>query len=353
MLPSRDRQEAGFRRAFLPAEVGRCTSASHDLKVLADTGVALSRAGRYADAADCYRKALAIKPGIPELRMNLALAEFKLGHFRAAIPMFRDIAAKQPQNEQAHTLLGMSYYGAGMYADAARALEPVLADSPANAELRYIVAQSYLWAADYSHALTEFEQLARDQPDSAGVHILLAQAQDGLGHADEALQELEAAARISPSEPNVHFGIGYLLWKGNRLEEAERSFRIELAHDANHAKACAWLGDIALQQQEYAKAKPLLEKAVRLDPKIRIAHLDLGGVHENEGNYSKAVLEYQAAIRLDPSRTDARYRLARVYQRMSRPEDARKELAALKQLVEKQGQDSLASVSGRGDAPAR
>jgi tetratricopeptide (TPR) repeat protein len=163
---------------------------------------------------------------------------------------------------------------------------------------------------------------------------------------------MEAAARISPSEPNVHFGIGYLLWKENRLDEAERAFRTELVHDANHAKACAWLGDIAVQRQQYAKAKPLLERALRIDPKIRIAHVDLGGVHENDGDDSKAALEYQAAIRLDPSRTDARYRLARVYQRMSRPEDARRELAAVKQLVDKQDQDSLLSVSRRDEAAA-
>jgi tetratricopeptide (TPR) repeat protein len=337
MLPSRDGEEAG-----------RCTSGAKDFKTLADSGLALSHAGRFADAADCYRKALALKPRIPELQLNLALAEFKLGHFRQAIPILRDLAT---QNEQAHTLLGMSYYGAEMYADAARTLEPVLADSPDNAELRYIVAQSYLWAADYRHALAEFERLVRDQPDSAGVHILLAQAQDGLGHPDEALHEMEAAARISPSEPNVYFGIGYLLWKVTRLEEAERAFRTELEHDANNAKACAWLGDIAVQQQQYAKAKPLLEKAVRLDSNIRIAHLDLGAVHESGGEYSKAALEYQAAIRLDASRTDARYRLARVYQRMSRPEDARKELAAVKQLVDKQEQDSLLSVSGRSERP--
>lgn len=215
------------------------------------------------------------------------------------------------------------------------------------------MAQSYLWAADYNHARNEFDRLARDQPDSAGVHILLAQAQDGLGHPDEALHEMEVAARISPAEPNVYFGIGYLLWKANRLEEAERAFRTELAHDANHAKACACLADIALQQQRYAEARALLEKAGRIGPGIRIADLDLGAVHENEGDYNRAAQEYKTAVHLDPNRTDARYRLARVYQRMSRTEDARKEIEAVKVLVQKQGQDSLASVSGRGGAPVR
>jgi hypothetical protein len=37
---------------------------------------------------------------------------------------------------------------------------------------------------------------------------------------------------------------------------------------------------------------------------------------------------------------------------MSRPEDARRELAAVKQLVEKQDQDSLLSVSRRDEAAA-
>ena len=40
----------------------------------------LTRGRRYAEA-ECYRFALAVKPGIPELQVNLALAQFKVGQF--------------------------------------------------------------------------------------------------------------------------------------------------------------------------------------------------------------------------------------------------------------------------------
>src|SRR5574341_658695 len=113
--------------------------------------------------------------------------------------------------------------------------------------------------------------MQRDDPNSGAVHMLVAQALDGLGHQNEAIAELRAAAAASPSEPNVHFGLGYLLWKQRRDEEAEREFRLELEHDPSHAQAYAWLGDIALRRNDTKSAVALLEKALALSPEIRIA----------------------------------------------------------------------------------
>src|ERR1039458_4907946 len=62
----------------------------------------------------------------------------------------------------------------------------------------------------------------------------------------------------------------------------------ELVNDPSHAQANAYLGDVLLQRDDAEAARPLLEKARRLDPKIRIVHLDLGILHAGRKEYDPA-----------------------------------------------------------------
>jgi tetratricopeptide (TPR) repeat protein len=74
--------------ACLHAQTGGCevlpAAKPEDINALANTGLALSRAKQYDAAAVCYRKVLAIDPNIPQIQLNLGLAEFKSGRFRQA-----------------------------------------------------------------------------------------------------------------------------------------------------------------------------------------------------------------------------------------------------------------------------
>ena len=90
-----------------------------DINLLAHNGIELSHAKRYDAAAVCYRKVLAIDPDIPEIQLNLGLAEFKSGRFRPAAELFQTVLKQDPKNMQARILLGMSFYGVRMFREAA------------------------------------------------------------------------------------------------------------------------------------------------------------------------------------------------------------------------------------------
>jgi tetratricopeptide (TPR) repeat protein len=319
----------------------------NDIPALAQAGVEFSHQQHFKEAADCYRKALAIDPKLRELQLNLGLAEFKLGDFHAAIGPLGATAALDPTNLQARTLLGMSYYGAGMFAKAVPELDRALAADSKNAQLHYVVAQSCLWSGKYARALQEFTWLLREQPDSAATHMLMGEALDGLGRETDAIAELQAAAAASPTQPELHFGLGYLYWKERRYEEAEREFRLELDKYPSHAQASAYLGDVLVHRDEARAAEPLLEKARRADPKIRIARLDLGILYAERKDNVRALRELRDAVRLDPSRADAHYRLSRVYLALGREAEAKAELAMVKQLHENRLEDALHRVSGK------
>jgi len=177
--------------------------------------------------------------------------------------------------------------------------------------------------------------------------MLMGEALDGLGRAAGAIVEFQAAAAASPTEPQVHFGLGYLFWKERRYDDAEGEFRRELANDPSHARAKAYLGDVLLRRDDAERARPLLEEARRLDPKIRIVHLDLGILHAGRQEYEPATRELREAVRLDPSRADAHYRLAQVYQSLGRATEAKTEFAAVKRQHEKSNGDLVQQISGK------
>jgi len=68
-----------------------------DIPSLANAGLALSKQQHYREAADCYRKALSIEPKLREVQLNLGLAEFKLGDFKAALGPLGAVLAIDPR----------------------------------------------------------------------------------------------------------------------------------------------------------------------------------------------------------------------------------------------------------------
>jgi tetratricopeptide (TPR) repeat protein len=316
-----------------------------DAAAFASLGSVLSREQKYREAASAYRNALALNPRLPGVQLNLGLAEFKQGHFRAAIRPFSAAVAADPHSLQARTLLGMSYYGTQDFAQAAKHLRIAARADPGSTELHQALAQSCLKAKQYSCAMEEFRQILQKDPDSVAAHVLLGEALDGLDKTSDAVVELQAAAKVAPREPEVHFGLGFLYWKLQRYDEAQRAFEDELAIDADHAQSLAYLGDIEMKKNNSEKAISLLSKAVQLNNQIRIAYLDLGGVFAEQKRYEEALAALRRAVALDPGQADAHYILARVYRAMGDTAASKEEFAKVRDLHQKAEDDLASKVS--------
>src|ERR1700722_13113343 len=86
-----------------------------DPEPYAHLGLLEARQEHFKEAVPLYRKALALKPGVPGLRLNLALALFKAGDLKAAIPEFtillKNAPPHSPEALRYTILLGMAHYG--------------------------------------------------------------------------------------------------------------------------------------------------------------------------------------------------------------------------------------------------
>jgi Tfp pilus assembly protein PilF len=111
-----------------------------------------------------------------------------------------------------------------------------------------------------------------------------------------------------------------------------------------------YLGAILVHDNDFAGAKPLIRKAIALRPDLYIAHFDMGIAYENEQQNDHAIAEYEEAARSDATRADAHYRLAKLFQKHGRKQDAEAEYAKVKQLHQKSAEDALQEVSGKRTA---
>jgi tetratricopeptide (TPR) repeat protein len=307
-----------------------------DAEPYAHLGFIEARQEHYNEAVPLYRKALALNPAMPGLRLNLGLSLFKSGALKPAIEVFTPLLKSQPASSpealRLSTLIGMAYYGLGQYATAVPYLREAIAQSPQDLPYRLVLAHSCLWSKQYKCVLDVYHEILTLNAESAEADMLAGEALDEMQDKAGATQQFRAAVKVNPREPNAHFGLGYLLWAQNQHEEAAQEFQAELANFPNNAEAMVFLADCDIQMNQPESALPLLEKAINIDPKLERAHLDLGILQADAGRRDDALRELKAAEKLVPDDVNVHWRMARIYQAMGRKDEAKLEFAKTNSL---------------------
>lgn len=300
-----------------------------DSEAYAHLGLLEARQEHYKQAVTFYRKALVGAPKMQSLHLNLGLALFKAGDLKAAIlefnPLLKTAAPASPDADRLNILLGMAHYGVQEYASAVPYLKAGVARDPQNLELRLTLAHSCLWSKQYQCVLDAYHEMLLQNAESAEADMLAGEALDSLKDPVGAIKQFRAAAQANPKEPEVHFGLGYLLWTQRQYPEAATELQAELANDPDHPMALTYLGDADSQLNKPELARPLFEKAIRINPSIELAHLDLGVLMSDAGRNDDALRELQVAARLAPNDTDVHWRLGRLYRKMGRMQEAKLE----------------------------
>jgi len=120
-----------------------------DAEAYGRLGLLEARQEHYDAAVPLYRKALALNPAMPGVRLNLGLALFKSGAMKAAIetwtPLLKGAAPSSPDTVRLNILMGMAHYGLGEYAAAVPYLRNVTVADPQNLPYRLMLAQSCMW----------------------------------------------------------------------------------------------------------------------------------------------------------------------------------------------------------------
>ena len=299
---------------------------------LAHLGLIKSKQEHYAEAIKLYRRAMALNPAMPGLRLNLGIALFKDGDYREAISTLDPLLKAQADDQRLNILIGMSQYGLGHFAEASPLLKRASDRDPNNLALLLTLAHSCLFSRQYPCVVDAYHRLIALNAESAEADMLVGEALDEMKDHEGAIREFRAAVAADPKEPNVHFGLGYLLWTRGQYQEAAEQFQKELENEPHHLQAMLYLADTQILTNQFDQARPLLEQIGKVDPNLPMQHLDLGIVYVEIDRKADAKSQFEAAIKLAPNNVKAHYHLAQLYRSMGMMPQAKAEFTKASSL---------------------
>ena len=180
-----------------------------------------------------------------------------------------------------------------------------------------------------------FQKGHRLYPGSARMLLGLAVARYGHGDYDEAARRFFAACDLNPSDPTPYL---FLAKVQNRAITESNGYLERLARFAklrpDDAQANYYYA-AALSGRHDGRARSLLEKSIELDPKLALAHLQLGILYSDQRNYTQAISEYRKAVACDPELEEAHYRLSQAYAATGEKSEAQQELSTYEELSRK------------------
>src|SRR5580658_987871 len=174
-------------------------------------------------------------------------------------------------------------------------------------------------------------------PRSTRTLLGLAVALYSRGSYDQAAQQFFQAADLNPSDTAPYLFLGKVS-SGAIAESPGFDERLERFARLHPENALANYYYAASLSRTSPKARALLEKAVRLDPKLGDAFLLLGSVYADEGNLTKAISAYKSAIDAGPPLEEAHYRLAQAYRKTGETAKAQKETELYQRLSQQSAQ---------------
>lgn len=317
------------------------------------------------------REVLAVEPENAEA--NEKLAELLLSQSR-----FDDCVAFIEKRKQSSVMppsmlviLGDAYLGKKSFEQAEENYLNALEGRLDNAGALFGLAQISRAKGETREVAIYLNRVATLTADSKSPEFLYKFAIEGLrvGMSDEAKSALERALVLRPKEPSFLLALGIAWLRKGDLFESEKIFRrllevqpgsvqgqlhlgYVLLNQKKYGEARLWLeksarppvavpevyyylGLLAQEQNDDARAIVLFEKTVQKLPNYAHARIALGSSYMKLKNYTRAKQELEAAVKLDPEEPTGHYNLALLYARLKDPARAQEQMRIVEQLKAK------------------
>ena len=304
--------------------------------------------GSFVEAAPAFRKALALKPGLPQADVLLAICLSELGRYAEAEPGLIK-GFQHPPDAATKRLIGLelvrSYSRLKHWDKAVQIAVKLTQLYPDDPEVLYHVGRLH---GDVAYQT--MIRLSNAAPDSIWVHQAAGEAHEIQGHGELAIAEYQQVAALDPSRPGIHFRLGRALCLREdpvSREQARREFEKELQIDPTNAGAAYEIGEILRKNGELEKARDSFADAVQRQADFEEAHIGLARTLIELNEPKKALPYLEVALRLNSQNEVSHYQLSRVYKALGKTTEQQKELELFRRLREqKRSQEkSLAAAS--------
>ncbi len=218
-----------------------------------------------AEAVGFYRAALAMRPTVAAVHLEVGAALGRLGQGDEAIRACRRAVELEPMQGQYHYFLGI-----------------------------FLQADGRL-----DEAVAEFRRVIELEPKWAGSHQRLGLCLKAMGRLDDAMAEFRRAIQLDPGGAPAHYALG-LCWQAmGRLDDAMAEYRRAIQLDSKLAIAHHTLGMCLGARDSLDEAMAEYRRAIELDSKLAVAHHALGECLQARDSLDEAIAEYRRAIELE------------------------------------------------------
>jgi Flp pilus assembly protein TadD len=307
------------------------------------------------------KQVVSLDPNNVEARTNLGVLLFFHGDYQAAVPQMQVAIALQPDLWKVRSLLGLAEEHTSDVAGARKDLEaafPMIEERGLKIEVGLDLVGLYTASSELDRAATIVTQLKTAYPDapevlyaayrtyadlsgesmlslslvapdSAQMHQLLAHELTREGNTNGAIAEYRKAIVIDPRLPGVHFELAELLHTSENpavKKQAEAEFRTAVADNPHDEKSICELAGLAEAGGDLQQAGDEYAKAVAMQPGDATAKLGLAKVLIELGQQDTALPLLESSEQLEPTNATVHYRLATLYKKMGRVEEAKHEV---------------------------
>ena len=250
-----------------------------------------------------------------------------------------------------HNVLGKAYTMAGQMEDGLRHLELAVQSNPYEESLHYDLGYFHLRNQDFDSAAEAFLGGRRYFDKSAAIEIGLGIAAYGQRKFAEAVDRFLRAAELAPGLEQPHAFLGRLLQHaGGRIDDVEERLRAYHEQERTSHFGPLLYGQALLARpgarndaQALAEAEALFQESIDRREDFWESHYELGVLLEGKREFAAAEKHLQRAATLNPDSSKPHYRLARVYQRLGKSQEAKRERELHKRIAERERESLRAS----------
>jgi tetratricopeptide (TPR) repeat protein len=253
-------------------------------------GMILQTYGLLQEAAVCYRHAAELAPSDFRWVYYLALVEADRGDCEQAGSSFRQALRINSDYVPAKLRLADCLLASADWDASSKLYSEVLEQDSVNSGAYYGLGKIRAHLGDYVRAVDDFQKAIASFPDFGAAHYGLALAYRALGHAAEAEEQLQLYERDKVDAPPIG---DQLLAEVHALNRSA-TYQVQLGAELERRG----------KLEESAAAH---EEALKLDPQLVQAHINLIRLYGQLGQFQKAEEHYRAAVRIDPASVEASY----------------------------------------------
>jgi tetratricopeptide (TPR) repeat protein len=155
-----------------------------------------------------------------------------------------------------------------------------------------------------AEAVHFYERALDDDDDAPAVQFGLGTVLVKIGRADEAIPHLRAAVRLRPDYAEAHYNLGLALAATGRAQEAVGEYEAALGLRPGHADTRLALAKALLALDQPARAAREYEHVLAADEKSVRALLGIGISLTKMGQTEEALDAYRRALQIDPNEPD-------------------------------------------------